>query len=82
VKGIGERIRTLRESRGWKQREFAKRLGISQPAVAFWELDDGRRGGTKPSPANLYKVAKLLGVTPQYLLFGDKEPAAKRKRAA
>lgn len=82
MKGIGARIRKLRDSRGWKQREFAKRLGVSQPAVSFWELDDDHQDSTKPSPDNLYKIAKLFDVTPQWLLFGDEAERKKRRRAA
>ncbi len=82
MKGIGDRIRDLREARGWGQREFARKVGVSQPAVAFWELSEDHPDGTRPSPANLYKVAKLFGVTQAFLLFGDETEGQKRRRAA
>jgi transcriptional regulator with XRE-family HTH domain len=82
VKGIGKRIRSLRKSRGWNQRQLAARLEVSQPAVSFWELEDGHPDSTSPSDDNLYKLAGLFKVTPQYLLFGDESDGKRRRRAA
>ena len=31
---LGERVRGMREERGWSQRELAKLTGVTQPAIA------------------------------------------------
>jgi transcriptional regulator with XRE-family HTH domain len=60
---VGERIKELREKRGWSQREFAKRLGISYSVVNRMEL------GKRPvDDHELAKIADLFDVTTDYLL--------------
>lgn len=60
---VGERIKELREKRGWSQREFAKRLGISYSVVNRIEL------GKRPvDDRELAKIADLFDVTTDYLL--------------
>ena len=52
---LGERVRNLREERGWSQKELAKRTGMSQPAVARFEA-----GGTTPTLAVLDRMARAF----------------------
>ena len=75
---IGGRIRAARKRAGLNQAALAKRVGVSQPAVASWEsgLHDPRR-------LMLAKIADALGVSPAWLGGGarstlerDKHPAA------
>lgn len=58
-----ERIKTLRETRGWTQAELARRLNITRNGVNSWE-----QGLSMPSPACLVGLAKLFSVSTDYLL--------------
>ena len=58
-----ERIKTLRETRGWTQAELARRLNITRNGVNSWE-----QGLSMPSPACLVDLAKLFSVSTDYLL--------------
>jgi transcriptional regulator with XRE-family HTH domain len=39
---LSERIKTLREKRGWTQQDLATRLGVEQSTVSRWERDMSR----------------------------------------
>jgi transcriptional regulator with XRE-family HTH domain len=56
--GIGERLRQLREAKGWSQGEAARRSGLLRPYICRVE-----RGHTVPTLPILEKWAKALGVT-------------------
>ncbi len=43
-KSIGKQLRDLRVSRGWKQTEVAKKVGLSRPAIS--NLEAGKRSLT------------------------------------
>lgn len=58
-----ERIKALREARGWTQAELARRLSITRNGVNSWE-----QGLSMPSPACLVDLAKLFSVSTDYLL--------------
>ena len=58
-----ERIKELREARGWTQAELARRLNITRNGVNSWE-----QGLSMPSPACLVDLAKLFSVSTDYLL--------------
>jgi transcriptional regulator with XRE-family HTH domain len=60
---VGQRIRAIREARGWTQSELAGRLRRTQTAVSYWE--SGRRG---LSIDDLVDVAGVLGVESSALL--------------
>ena len=62
---LGARIATLRRSRDMSQEALAKVLGISPSAVGMYE--QGRR---EPSGAMLVAMAKIFGVSTDYLLTG------------
>lgn len=63
VKAIGERVRELREARGWSQDELAAKAGIAQTTVSRIE-----RGVTaKPTLAGLGALAASLGVVVEEL---------------
>jgi transcriptional regulator with XRE-family HTH domain len=55
---IGERIRTLREQRGFSQDNLASALGITQPSYARLEKDDMRLNIPR-----LIQIAKFLKVS-------------------
>lgn len=62
---IGHLIQQLREERGWSQRQFAARLGISTTSLSYYESGD--RVITLPT---LLRAAHILGVPVDLLLPG------------
>jgi SOS-response transcriptional repressor LexA len=63
----GERVKKLREAKGWSQAELAERCGWdSQSRVGNYE--SGIRG-IKPAIAEI--LAKALDITPAELLYGE-----------
>jgi transcriptional regulator with XRE-family HTH domain len=63
--GVGARIRSAREARGWTQGQLAEAVGVSRSAVAQWETE--RAGQVR---ANIARVARALDVSIEYLLIG------------
>lgn len=61
-----DKIKALREERGWSQAELARRLGITRNGVNSWE-----QGLSMPSPASLVDLANLFFVSTDYLLGVD-----------
>lgn len=74
---LGERIREARKRVGMSQELLAERMEVSRQAVAKWESDR-----SAPSAERLYRLAEVLGTTPQHLLQGDGEAADPAERAA
>lgn len=56
--GIGDRVRELRERKGWSQAALARAAGITQSVIAKLESDPTR--GTRVLP----EIARALGVDP------------------
>ena len=66
---LGQRICAMRTSFGWSQVDLAKRLGVAKQTVSNWENDN-----IQPSIEMLVRIAKLFGVTTDYLLGLDEIP--------
>ena len=66
---LGARIATLRRKAGLSQAELASQLQISASAMGMYE--QGRR---EPSGQMLVALARILGVTTDYLLTGTPAP--------
>ena len=60
---LGRRLRTQRERLGLKQNDIANALQVSPQAVSKWE-----RGENGPDIATLGPLARLLGVSTDWLL--------------
>lgn len=60
---LGQRICELRTALGWSQVQLAKRLGTAKQTVSNWENDN-----IQPSIEMLVRLAKIFGVTTDYLL--------------
>ena len=56
---LPDRIRLLREQKGWSQNRLAKETGISQPTI--WRLERGEI--ERPNVEYLRLVADAFGVT-------------------
>lgn len=64
--GIGSRLRTARQRRGWNREALAIHSGISWSAIA--QVECGRRKHLRPQ--TLFALARALGVTADYLIAG------------
>ena len=62
-KKFQERIKELRLQNDMSQMELAKATGISQSAIAKWEL-----GKTEPTATASVTLARFFGETTDYLL--------------
>lgn len=62
---VGERIRTRRTELDWTQDELARRAGISKSFLS--DLENDRRS---VSAANLLEIAKVLGLSMDFLMTG------------
>lgn len=60
---LGQRINELRISRGWNQVQLAQKLSITKQTVSNWENEN-----IQPSIEMLVRLAKLFGVSADYLL--------------
>ena len=70
---IGERIRLARQERGLTQEQLAEAVGVTRSAVAQWET--GRAGQVT---GNLSRIAAVLEVGVEHLMFGDGKAAQQR----
>ena len=66
---LGQRISELRASFGWSQVDLAKKLGVAKQTVSNWENEN-----IQPSIEMLIRLAKLFGITTDYLLGLDEVP--------
>lgn len=60
---FGERLKELREEKGVSQMELSKATGLSQSAIARWELNK-----TEPTASALITLAKYFDESVDYLL--------------
>ncbi len=60
---IGKRIRKAREYKGWKQEEFAEKIGLSVTYTGMIE-----RGEKVPKLETFITIANVLGVSADQLL--------------
>ena len=58
-----ERIKELRKNSGLSQMQLARKLNISQSAIAKWEL-----GKTEPTASALILLSKFFNETTDYIL--------------
>jgi transcriptional regulator with XRE-family HTH domain len=68
---IGARIRAARERQRLTRAELAERVGVSGPAVTWWE-----QGKQAPKTDTLPAVARALRIPLEYLLTEDDQPPA------
>ena len=65
---LSEKIKILRDKNGYTQSELAKKVGLTRSAVNAWEMSNAI-----PSTEIIIKLAKIFGVTTDYLLGVDNE---------
>ena len=66
---FGNFVCQLREEKGLTQAEVAEQLDVTPAAVSKWE-----NGESKPRTEKLFDLAKLLGVTAEELMNGERRP--------
>ena len=77
---FGERIRELRESHGWTQKELSDRLGVSISYISKVE-NERLHFGDYPSEKFVHKLAGELDADEnELLLLSDRVPDALRQR--
>jgi transcriptional regulator with XRE-family HTH domain len=64
---LGARIKQLRQERGWSQAQFAKKLEVHPKQVSGYE-----RGAHAPSTDVMIRMAEILGVSLDYLVFENR----------
>ena len=64
---IGKRIRRCRESLNMSRSELGRRVGVTSHTIA--NIEYGDKGTTID---NLYRITKILGVSMDWLLEGDR----------
>lgn len=64
---ISEKVKDLRQARGWTQAELARRMGITRNGINSWE-----QGLSMPSPSSLVELAKIFSVSTDYLLGAER----------
>ena len=62
------RIKEARKAQGWSQADLARRMFVTQPSVAAWEL-----GLKAPHTKNMARLAIMLGVSFEWLSTGRGE---------
>jgi transcriptional regulator with XRE-family HTH domain len=73
VAELGRRIVRLREAKGWKRAELARRLGVKRERLGTWE-----RGSRTPPLQALIGLRRVLGVSIDELVSGAR-PSGEKK---
>jgi len=68
---LGEHLRKARKNAGLTQRELALAVDARHNSVSNWE-----NGLNTPDPLTLRQLCEVLGITPNYLFFGDESAHA------
>jgi transcriptional regulator with XRE-family HTH domain len=63
---IGQRLKSLRVRKKWKQRELGDNIGVTSQVISNWE-----RGYSYPKHEDTAKLAAVLGTTTDFLLRGE-----------
>lgn len=69
AKRLGEKVRLLREARGWSQSGLAWAIGGKKHGV----ISRIERGQTSPNADTILRLAELFNVTPNVLLCDEVE---------
>lgn len=64
---VGENIKRFREEKNISQSEIAEKLSVTRQAVSNWET-----GKTEPDIDTLHKIADILGVSIEELIYGER----------
>ncbi len=65
---VGKNIKNFRTAKQMTQDELAQQLNVTRQAVSNWE-----NGKTQPDIETLHKIAEILDVTIEELIYGAKQ---------
>ena len=65
---IGERVKKLREQRGWTQAQLTAKMGANS-ATTLSRIENGVTKEMRMPMAQ--KLAEIFGVTPEYIMYGE-----------
>lgn len=65
---LADKIIMLRKKNGWSQEDLAEKMGVSRQSISKWEST-----GSIPDLNKILELAKIFGVTTDYLLKDDVE---------
>jgi transcriptional regulator with XRE-family HTH domain len=71
AESVGQRIARLRKAKRWTQADLAKKLGVTETSVCYWEQDRSR-----PRSARLQSLAALLGTAVAALIGPEASPGS------
>lgn len=63
MQGFGEKLKAMREARGWSQPKAAEHLGLGVQTISNLEL-----GNTEPSLGSFIAIMEGFGVSAEFLL--------------
>ncbi|WP_232699504.1 helix-turn-helix domain-containing protein [Brevibacillus daliensis] len=66
MESVGQRIKALRKQKKWTQQKLASQVKVSAQVISNWE-----REYTNPGHDDLSRLAMTLGVSADYILFGQ-----------
>lgn len=73
LQDLPDKLKNLRQSRGWSQGQLGKKLGINVQLISKYE-----RGVVCPPTPMMVKIASVLDVSLDYLLRDDKNIAVNK----
>lgn len=65
---IGDRVKRLREQRGWTQAQLTAKMGVNS-ATTLSRIENGVTKEMRMPMAQ--KLAEIFGVTPEYIMYGE-----------
>lgn len=71
---LGSRIAAARQARGWSQNELDQKAGLAKYRTIRYESDQ-----LQPRVSTLGILAKTLGVSVTWLIYGNHPPKADRE---
>lgn len=79
---LADRLKSAREAKGpiWTQAHLAVAAGVSTGTIGM--MESGKRGNTGTIPGTVPQIAKALGVSYEWLAYGDDVPAPPAQVAA
>lgn len=69
IQSLGSRMREERKKQGLTLEQFGQKIGISGSLVGRYERDE-----ENPKPETIKKFADALGVSANWLIYGDGDP--------
>lgn len=70
---FGEKLQSLRKSKGMSQEQLAEQIAISRQAISKWEL-----GESNPDLENIIQISNIFNVTTDYLLKDEQESSTSK----